>query len=149
MNLATPSKKRKLKINKNFQQLPENDGDEFYLNGIFEFNITKLLKFVKENSHIFQPEAVSVKAVRTCVSKNLSESTIQAADVTKPIVLAEIAPERFNVIDANHRLEKAHRDGIDIISAYKVRAEQHIAFLTSVSAYKEYVGYWNNKIKRY
>lgn len=149
MNVAMPLKKRKLKINKNFQPLPEDDGDEFYPNGIFKFNVTKLLAFIMDSPHIFQPEAVSVKTVRTCVSSNLNESTIQTADITIPIILAEIAPDRFNVIDGNHRLERAYRDGIDMIPAYKVLAEQHIAFLTSVAAYVEYVGYWNEKIKRY
>ena len=149
MSLATPLKKRKMKINKNFQPLPKDIDDEFYPNGIFEFNVTKLLVFVRDNPHIFQPEAVSVKTARTWVSSSLNESTIQAADITKPIVLAEIAPDRFNVIDGNHRLEKAHRDGMDMISAYKVRAEQYIAFITSVASYEEYVGYWNEKIRQY
>lgn len=149
MSLTTPLKKRKLKINKNFQPLPKDIDDEFYPNGIFEFNITKLLAFIKDSPRIFQPEAVSVKTVRTCVSSNLNESTIQTADITTPIVLAEIAPDRFNVIDGNHRLERAYRDEIDMIPAYKVLAEQHVAFLTSVAAYEEYVGYWNEKIKRY
>ena len=148
MTLTTPLKKRKLKINKHFQPLHQDIDDEFYPNGIFEFNITKLLIFVKDNPHIFQPEAVSVKTARTWVSSSLKESTIQTADITNPIVLAEIAPDRFNVIDGNHRLEKAHRDGIDVIPAYKVRAEQHIAFITSVASYEEYVGYWNEKIRQ-
>ena len=47
---------RKLKINKKFQQLSLDEGDEFYPNGIFEFNITKLLMFIKANPQLFQPE---------------------------------------------------------------------------------------------
>lgn len=141
-----PLQLRKLKNNKTFKPLPKDEGDEFYPNGIFEFNVTRLLIFIKANPHIFQPEEVSVKAARTFPSRNLNESTIQVANIAEPIILAEIAPDRFNVIDGNHRLERAYRDGINKIFAYKVRAEQHIAFLTSVMAYEAYIEYWNSKI---
>lgn len=137
---------RKLKNNKIFQPLPKEEGDEFYPNGIFEFNVTKLLIFIKANPHIFQPEEVAVKAIRTFPSRKLNESTIQTANIAEPIMLAEIAPDRFNVIDGSHRLERAYHDGINKIFAYKVRAEQHIAFLTSVVAYDAYIEYWNSKI---
>jgi hypothetical protein len=140
---------RKLKVDKKFQPVTQDDGDEFYPNGFFEFNITKLSTFIKANPHIFQPEEVSVKAVRTFPSDSLNESTILSANIAEPIILAEIAPGRFNVIDGNHRLEKAYCNGISTILAYKIRAEQHIAFLTSVEAYKEYIEYWNEKILEY
>lgn len=146
MKLTTLLKTRKTKAKKNFKPLPKDEGDEFYPNGIFEFNITKLLMFIKNNQNIFQAEEVLVKNVRTFPSSNLNESAIQAANIAEPILLAEIAPERYNVIDGNHRLERAYRDGADMIFAYKVRAEQHVAFLTSVSAYEEYIEYWNGKI---
>lgn len=140
-------KSRKMKVNKKFQPLPEDEGDELYPNGIFLFNITKLVKFLKANPHLFQPEEVLIKTARTCPSSNLNESTIQTANLADPIILAEISPDRFNVIDGNHRLEKAYRDGASKILAYRVMAEQHVAFLTSVEAYKEYIQYWNGKIK--
>jgi len=139
---------RKLKADKNFQPFPKHEGDELYPNGTFEFNITELLKFVQANPNIFQQERVSVKTFRTFVSSHLNESTIQAAIITKPILLAEIAPDKFNVIDGNHRLERAYRNGIDMIFAYKVRSEKHISFLTSVAAYEDYIQYWNAKIKQ-
>lgn len=139
---------RKLKVNKKFQSFPTDDGDEVYPNGIFEFNITKLLTFIKANPNIFQPEEVLVTAVRTFPSQ-LNESTIRVANIIEPIILAEIAPDRFNVIDGNHRLERAYRDGVSKILAYRIRAEQHVIFLTSENAYKEYVKYWNAKIQEY
>ncbi|MHB1948856.1 MAG: hypothetical protein ACYCQI_12190 [Gammaproteobacteria bacterium] len=139
---------RKLKINKEFQPFSKDEGDEFYPNGIFEFNITKLLVFIKANPHTFESEEVAVKAVRTFPSQNLNELTIQNANIAEPIVLAEIAPDRFNVIDGNHRLERAYREGRNKIPAYKVRAEQHVAFLTSVTVYEDYIEYWNSKIDK-
>lgn len=138
---------RKFKLNKKFQPLSWEVGDEFLCNGIFEFNITKILAFINVNKDKFQPEEVEVKTVRTFPSKNLDESTIKVANLLTPIILAEISPGLFNVIDGHHRLEKAHRDGMIKILAYKLLAEQHIMFMTSIIAYQEYVQYWNNKIK--
>jgi DNA repair photolyase len=138
---------RKLKLNKKFQPIPCEAGDEFFPNGIFEFNITKLLVFISANKDQFQPEEVEVRSVRKWVSKNLDESTIKNANILTPIILAEISPGLFNVIDGRHRLEKAYRDGVIKILAYKLLAEQHIMFMTSVKSYEEYVQYWNNKIK--
>lgn len=138
---------RKLKLNKIFQPPTCDAGDEFYPNGIFEFNITKLLKFINVHKDDFQPQEVEVKTLRAFPSKNLNESTIKSADLSAPIILAEISPGQFNIIDGHHRLEKAHRDNISRILAYKVLAEQHIMFLTSEMAYKEYVQYWNEKLK--
>lgn len=137
---------RKLQIDKKFQPLSMDDGDEFYPNGFFKFNITKLLAFIKANPEIFQPEEVLVKTARTFPSSNLNEVTIQNANIAAPIVLAEIAPDRFNVIDGNHRLEKAYRDGISTILAYKVHPEHHTAYLTTKKSYEDYVGYWNSKL---
>ena len=105
--------------------------------------------FIKANQHIFQPEEVSVKSIRFFGSKHLNEATIQSANTKEPIILAEISPDRFNVIDGHHRLEKAYRTGASNILAYKIKAEQHIKFLTSVEAYKEYINYWNSKIQQY
>ena len=137
---------KKFKFNKKFQPRPVDEGDELYRNGIFEFNITKLRAFVMANPDVFPPEKVDVEALRTCPRIHLNESTVQTADPSAPIVLAEISPGRFNVIDGNHRLEKAHRDGVEKISTYRVTADQHVAFLTSERAYKAYIEYWNSKI---
>ena len=139
---------KKIKFNKNFQPLFCDEGDEFYPNGIFEFNITKLSEFINANQDTFQPQEVEVRAVRIDYSSsNLNESTIQSANLLTPIIMAEISPGIFNVIDGHHRLEKAYRDGVTKMLAYKVLAEQHIRFLTSTMAYKEYVQYWNAKLK--
>ncbi len=135
-----------MKINKNFQPIHCDAGDEFFPNGIFEFNITKLSTFIKNNLEKFQIEEFEVQSVRSFHKQNLNESTIQDANYSIPVILAEISPGQFNVIDGNHRLEKAYRDGMNKILAYRILAEQHIRFLTSFNAYQAYVHYWNSKI---
>ena len=70
-----------------------------------------------------------------------------SVEISKPVILAEISPGRYNLIDGNHRMEKARRMGINSIQAYKLNVEQHMRFLTSRKAYVAYIGYWNNKLK--
>lgn len=140
--------KQTMKQDKKFKPLPVEKGDELFPNGIFEFNISKLVAFIKENPDGFSFESVAVKALPAWASTHLNESTIEAADLSVPNILAEISPGMFNVIDGNHRLEKARRNGADTIPAYRVYARQHTAFLPSVDAYYLYIDYWNSKIPK-
>lgn len=135
-----------LKIDKNFVPASEDDGDELYPNGIFVFNITKMLKYINDNRDMVPLTNIDVKAYRNGFS-SLNESHIDSVDVTSPVILAEISPGRYNIIDGNHRLEKAYRTGMKNIPAYMLSPKQHIPFLTSVRAYHAYVEYWNAKIK--
>ena len=145
-HFSSASKPKKLKLNKNFIALPRDDGDEFFPNGFFEFNITKLIAFIKSNPALFAIEEIDVKTYAIWDSKTLNEATVATADISNPIILAEIRPDQFNVIDGNHRLEKARRQAVPTISAYKVMADQHLAFLTSEKSYRSYVEYWNAKV---
>lgn len=144
--MSNPTKFKKLKLKRNFNPSPINDGDELFPNGIFEFNITLLLTTLRSNPDKFQPEQVELSYLRSSHPDTLNESTILKADISVPIILAEISPGGFNVIDGNHRLEKARRVGVSTIPAYRVTAEQHIPFLTSERAYEAYINYWNSKI---
>lgn len=115
-------------------------------NGIFEFNVTKLLAFISDHPSQFPVEQVEIESLGRISATSLREQTIRTANLKTPIVLAEISPNRFNVIDGNHRVEKARREGMRFIPAYRVHAHQHMAFLTSVRAYETYIKYWNSKI---
>jgi hypothetical protein len=139
-------KARKMKLNKKFEPLEWNEGDEFFPNGIFEFNITKLVAHIGANPAEFPLERVAVSTLVRGVPDHLNEETVQNANLTNPIVIAEISPGRFNVIDGNHRLEKARRDGVDTIPVYRVAAEQHVPFMKTVNGYQAYIEYWNIKV---
>ena len=80
-------------------------------------------------------------------SSNLTESHIDNNDISIPVILAEVSPGRYNVIDGNHRIEKAHRAGVNQLPAYMIKPEVHTRFLTSMKAYNAYIDYWNSKIK--
>jgi hypothetical protein len=58
-----------------------------------------------------------------------------------------MSPGKYNLIDGNHRMEKARRSGIENIMAYKLGVKQHIPFLTTQKADIAYVEYWNGKLK--
>jgi hypothetical protein len=137
----------RLRLEKAFQPCPVGPGDEVYPNGIFEFNITRLLAFVQEHVDLFPVERVELSDLPDYgESPNLNDEVIRLADLSRPIVLAEISPGNYNVIDGNHRLAKARREGVAALPAYRLPCPTHVAFLTSAFAYEKYVEYWNDKV---
>ena len=137
----------KLKLDKTFQPCPVEPGEEFFANGIFEFNITRLLGFVETHVERFPAESVEVDDIPNYGDGNLNEEAIHTADLSRPILLAEISPGLFNLIDGNHRVAKARRQGVGTLPAYRVACPHHVRFLTSTRAYESYVEYWNDKLK--
>jgi hypothetical protein len=137
---------RKLKVDKKFTPCAVEVDDELFPNGIFEFNITKMLEWIEKNIDDVILEEIEVHESFKSFS-SLNESHIDTVDISRPVILAEIAPDLYNLIDGNHRMEKARRMKLKSISAYKLNAKQHIRFLTSQKAYLTYIDYWNGKLK--
>ena len=79
-------------------------------------------------------------------SARLSDPAILAADLSRPVILAEDRPDRYNLIDGHHRVARARRDGVPSIPGCRIRCPEHVAFLTSTRAYSAYVEYWNSKL---
>jgi hypothetical protein len=125
---------------------PVATGDELFPNGIFVFNIAKIIEYIQKNPDSITIEEVAVRDYYKGFS-SINESNVDSVEISKPVILAEISPGRYNVIDGNHRMEKARRVGINGIQAYKLNVEQHIRFLTSKKIYVAYIEYWNTKIK--
>lgn len=137
---------RSLRLDRQFVPVSVDEGDEFFPNGIFEFNITKMILFINSHQADFTPEPVAVRDHAGGLS-SLNQAVLDSVHNTEPVILAEIAPGRYNLIDGNHRMEKARRAGLEYIMAYKVRMEQHIRFLTTYEGYSAFVEYWNGKLK--
>lgn len=136
----------RLQMDPCFRPRKPQEGDEIYPNGIFEFNITGLLAYIGATGR-FRAERVALGDVPHCGDgAGLSEPAIVAADLSRPVILAEIAPDRYNLIDGHHRVAKARREGVLSIPAYRIRCPEHVAFLTSTRAYEAYVEYWNSKV---
>ena len=103
-----------LKVDNSFTPCTATTGDKLYPNGIFEFNITKILKYIQRNTDNITIEEVAVKDF--------------CKDISSPALLAEISPGQYNVIDGNHRMEKTRRMGVSRMPAYKLNVKQHVNF---------------------
>lgn len=137
---------RKLKYKKDFEPAYAKADDELFPNGIFEYNISRMIEFIRNNEGQVVLEDISTEQYHSEAFSCVNEDHIDTVDIKKPIILIEIKPEYYAVVDGHHRLEKAYREGILNIMAFKLRMEQHINFLTSIKAYEAYIDYWNGKL---
>ena len=96
-------------INKNFVPTDIKLGDELFRNGIFVFNITKMIESIENFKGEIIIEDINVLEYRNKTFSVIDESHVESVDISIPIILAEICPNTFNVIDGHHRLEKAYR----------------------------------------
>lgn len=141
------NKSRKLMRDKNYKPLPTNQGDEIYPNGIFNFNISRILEHIVAGKLDAEKELINVnKWFKTHIRGSVNEDHLPRVDITKPVLQAEIRPGIFEIIDGNHRLEKACRDNVEFIDSYKLKGEQLVAFFADVRGYVSYVEYWNSKL---
>lgn len=148
---------RMLSASKSLIPVVPDDGDEIYCGGVVQINVTALLEWIKD-----QPLPIAQMPVGIWGShEGKNEEYIQAADLTRPIVVAEIAPDYrdyvpdisendwisrgYMCIDGHHRLEKARRLGIEALPAIILRMEQHIPFV--YIGYERYIEYWNRKLQ--
>jgi hypothetical protein len=143
---AYPRRSVRIQADPTFVPCPVEDGDELYPNGIFVFNVTRILEHVARRPEGFAFVKVAVTSFPRW-DRPLVDAHVGAADLARPVVLAEIAPGRFNLIDGHHRLEKARRCGVEMLWAYRLAAAQHVRFLTSRDAYLAFVDYWNGKVE--
>jgi len=137
----------RLRRDKRFAPCTIGDDHELFANGIFEFNITRILEFLEADSVRYPVESITVSSIPDLGGERLDEATVRSADLNRPVLLAEISPDRFNLIDGHHRIAKARREGVLSIPARRIRCPDHLAFLTSARAYECYVEYWNGKVK--
>lgn len=135
-----------LKVDNDFTPCPVTTGEELFPNGIFEFNITKMLEYIQKNPNGITLEEVAVNDFFKGFS-SINESHMDSVEISRPVILAEISPGQYNLIDGNHRMEKARRMGINSMLAYKLNVEQHMKFLINKKAYVAYIEYWNSKLK--
>jgi hypothetical protein len=129
-----------------FVPCPVEEGDELYPNGIFVFNITKMLDYIEKHPGSVELIEMAVADLDSGFS-SLDETHIATVDINRPVVLAEMSPGRYNLIDGHHRVEKALRAGVKTMPVRRLFFPQHVPFLVSREAYKTYIEYWNDKVK--
>ncbi|MDO6657861.1 hypothetical protein [Anaerobacillus sp. 1_MG-2023] len=140
-------KRRKIKMDNNYIPLPSHLGDETYPNGIFHFNISRIVEDIDSGILHVERETIDVKRwFKTHTHGKINETHLPTVDVSSSIIQAEIRPGRFEVIDGNHRIEKAYLENISTIPSYKVKGEQLIPYFKAKDGYMAFVEYWNSKL---
>ncbi len=140
--------KREMKIDPNFIPCELQYEEECYRNGFFHFNISRIIEDIESGKLVVAKEQIDVENWRRCHSKGvINEEHLPNVVLSKPVILAEIRHDMFEIIDGHHRIEKAHREGIPFVDSYKIMGEQLPRYLTSVERYKSYINYWNDKLK--
>lgn len=77
------------------------EGDELFRNGIFVFNISKLLNYLDGDSSGIAVTEVEVDNYPRGFS-SINESRVNTVSLDQPVIVAEISPGRYNLIDGNH-----------------------------------------------
>ena len=135
--------------NRNYSPLPLKRGDEIFSIGVFKINITKIAENIKKgclvpvSEHIIFSEWFKNHSRRGTIH----ESHLLNVDTSKPVIQAEIKPEYFELIDGNHRMIKALRQGAKGIDSYKLSALQLLPFFTDRVSYENFVEFWNDELK--
>jgi hypothetical protein len=137
--------------------------NEYFVNGIFIFDITGLRQYIQSHLDEFLLVGIKVSTLYGFVNQSTKDDPLENMDKNEYCILAEISPDRleehlacasddyprrgYNVIYGQRFLEYAHRNNIPTVRAFIVRMEQHLPFL--VKGYEQYIGYWNDKLQNY
>ena len=141
--------KRKITVIKNYTPFPVVEDDEIFSNGIFRFNISKIVDHIQTGEIKVEQERINIKEWYKShhFHGTINEEHLPTVDVNKTIIQAEISPNVFTIIDGNHRMEKAYREGITYIDSYKLMCEQFLPYFVDIHGYEAFVDYWNSKLK--
>jgi len=144
------SRSRKLKPNLDYEPCTALEGEELFPNGIFIFNISRINEDILNKQLVVEEDDINVEEwLGKHSSVPVNEDHMPAVDTNIPIIVAEIRPGMFTVIDGNHRMEKAHRENKVSIHAYKLRGEQLLPYFSEKIGYLSFINYWNEKLKMY
>lgn len=138
---------RKLVLDTNFKSVPLYIDDETFRIGIFKFNITKILADLANEELIGERTEIDVVHwFKENWRGKVNEDHMPNVKIGVPIVMVEIKPGTYSVIDGNHRLEKAFREGVEKIDAIRLKGEQILPYLTDGRGYESFIKYWNSKL---
>lgn len=136
-----------------------DDRTEWFSNGIYNYNVSRMISDLAKyeldpnGSYRMFNEALKLEIqVQKAIDRignlgNLHDEHVEAADLNRPIIFAEVAPDVYNLIDGHHRLAKAKHTGIETLQAYFIPAFIAVMFLGSEEEYCDYVKYWNSKVE--
>lgn len=148
--MLKPKHPRALKLIKNYiPKQPASDEIEIYPNGIFQFFISKILEDIEYGIFTPKMERIDIakwRKTHIINSESLDQVHLQRVNTKQPIIQAEIRIGQFEIIDGNHRIEKAYRDGKKSINSYKIYGEELVPYFYTQEGYECFVTYWNSKL---
>lgn len=148
--MATTTRSRKLKPNPHYKPCTVFEDDELFRNGIFVFNISRITEDILNKTLLVEDEILDVEDwLNKHCGSHINESHLPFVDISKPIIVAEIRPGRYEIIDGHHRFQKAHNEMKGHIRMLKLRGEQLLPYFIEKESYLCYINYWNDKLKEY
>lgn len=139
---------RKIKFIKNYKPALPNINDEIFDNGIFKFNISKILMDIKTGKIEVKSGRLNPKEwYKSHIMEAINKEHLPNVNPAKPILLGEIRPDYLEIIDGNHRLYKAFQNNIKYIDYFKLSGEQLVDYFIDQRGYQAFVEYWNLKLE--
>lgn len=133
-----------------FRPCPVREGDEIRANGIFLFNITRMLADIESGALSAVPTRMRIPDRDGGITgSHIREDHLPSVDPAKPILLGEINEGNLILLDGNHRFEKARRMNMEWIDAVQVAGEDLIPYFTTMQGQKSFVSYWNQKLEQH
>ncbi len=139
---------REMKTDPGFVPCELKPGDECWRAGIFHFNVSRMIADIESGELAVIRERINVKEwFKVHGGGKIDEEYMPKVELSRPVIQGEIGPGRFEIIDGNHRMEKALREGIESVDSYKLMGEQLLQYLSDERGYRAYIEYWNDKLQ--
>lgn len=139
---------RLMTVDPDYVPCSTQENDEIFTNGIFRFNISRMLADIEAGLLNAVPIQIDVKKwYKEHYRDRINEEHLPSVDPSQPILIAEIKQDNYNIFDGHHRMEKASRSGQDWIDAYQLSGEQIVPYFITKNGYESFVSYWNGKLE--
>ena len=144
------AKNRKMKLNKKFTPISET-AEEVY-GGFLQFNISVIIQDIASKKLIVDKKRIHIKnwfKEHSIEFGVINKEHLPSVDLSVPIIQAELRINKYEIIDGNHRMQKAFDNGRIYINSYQLSGEQLANYLMSKEQYESYIRYWNEKVDCY
>lgn len=144
------AKNRKMKLNKKFTPISET-AEEVY-GGFLQFNISAIIEDIASKKLIVDKKRIHIKnwfKEHSIEFGVINKEHLPSVDLSVPIIQAELRINKYEIIDGNHRMQKAFDNGRIYINSYQIKGEQLANYLMSKEQYESYIRYWNEKVDCY
>ena len=139
-----------MKLNKKFTPISET-AEEVY-GGFLQFNISAIIQDIASKKLIVDKKRIHIKnwfKEHSIEFGVINKEHLPSVDLSVPIIQAELRINKYEIIDGNHRMQKAFDNGRIYINSYQIKGEQLANYLMSKEQYESYIRYWNEKVDCY